>query len=127
VRKFICLVFILVCLIYSAPVSATPNFTGNIRLFEISQPNGLIRSIPAVEQPMSAADFYNYSSASSHTGFERRGRSLLFLYRNLTNDELALVITHGIDDIGQPVDQRQPGGSRVTMDLAGVPPQAVVT
>ena len=113
------------CLCSSA--LAAPEFTGNLRLFEISQPNGLIRSIPAVEQPMSAAAFYDYRSASSHTGFERRGRSLLFLYRNLNDDELALIITHGIDDLGQPADQRQPANSHVIMDLEGVPPQAVVT
>jgi hypothetical protein len=106
---------------------AAPEFTGNIRLFEISQPNGLIRTIPAVERPMSAATFYDYYSASSHTGFEHRGCSLLFLYRNLDDDELALVITHGIDDLNQPENQRQPSGSRVTMDLEGVPNQAVVT
>jgi len=106
---------------------AAPEFTGSIRLFEISQPNGLTRSIPAVESPMSAADFYDYRSASSHTGFEQRGRSLLFLYRNLNDDELALIITHGIDNIGQPSDERQPGGSHVTMDLDGVPEQAIVT
>ena len=108
-------------------VFAAPAFTGSLRLFEISQPNGLVRSIPAVERPMSAATFYDYRSASSHTGFELRGRSLLFLYRDLNTDELALVITHGIDNLGQASDQRQPGGSVVIMDLEGVPAQAVVT
>ena len=108
-------------------VLAAPVFTGNLRLYEISQPNGLIRSIPAVERPMSAAQFYDYRSASSHTGFELKGRSLLFLYRDLSSDELALVITHGIDDLGQPANQRQPDNSRVVMDLEGVPAQAVVT
>ncbi|MCA9542827.1 MAG: hypothetical protein KC613_00510, partial [Myxococcales bacterium] len=111
----------------AGPAWAVPEFTGNIRLFEISQPNGLIRSIPAVERPRTAAQFYNYSSASSHTGFELRARSLLFLYRDLNTDELALVITHGIDNMGQPAAERQPSGSRVRMDLSGVPAQAVVT
>ena len=124
---------IMMCMVMGALLStvsitlAAPEFTGSIRLFEISQPNGLIRSIPAVERPMSAADFYDYSSASSHTGFELRGRSLLFLYRNINSDELALIITHGIDYMGQPVGERQPGGSRVIMNLEGVPAQAVVT
>ena len=113
--------------IYPTSSWSAPAFTGGIRLFEISQPNGVTRTIPAVERPMSAAQFYDYYSASSHTGFEQRGRSLLFLYRNLNNDELALIITHGIDDLGQPEDQRQPANSKVIMDLEGVPPQAVIT
>ncbi len=121
------IVSLIVSLHVNPTANATPTFTGNIRLFEISQPNGFIRSIPAVERAMSAAAFYSYSSASSHTGFEQRGRSLLFLYRNLNDDELALIITHGIDNLGQPVDQRQPTNSRVVMDLDGVPPQAVIT
>ena len=51
---------------------------------------------------MSAAQFDDYRSVSSQTGFELRGRSLPFLYLDLSSDELALVITHGIDDLGQP-------------------------
>ncbi len=104
---------------------ATPEFVNHVRLFEVTQPGGLVRSVPAVEMSRTAAEFYDYRSASSHTGFERARRSLLFLHRDLRDDRLSLVITHGIDGMGQPAAERQPT-ARVDFDLEGVPPGAVV-
>jgi hypothetical protein len=102
---------------------AAPEFAGSVRLFEITQPNGLRRTVPAVEQAQPAHTFYAYRSASSHTGYERRLRSILFLHRDILTDALSLIITHGIDETGQPRDQRQPDG-RVDFDLSGVPHRA---
>ncbi len=104
-----------------SPASAAPEFVAEIRLFEITQPDGLRRAVPAVEQAQAAHVFYDYRSASSHTGYEQRLRSILFLHRDLNTDAVSLIITHGIDAPGN-----QPSG-RVTMDLEGVPEVARVT
>ena len=108
-------------------VAAAPQFRGQVRLFEITQPHGLRRVVPAVEQNQTAHGFYDYRSASSHTGYERARRSILFLHRDLRDDALSLIITHGIDNIGQPMEERQPGSSLVRFDLEGVPEGARVT
>jgi len=99
---------------------AAPTFIGSSRIFEVSQEGRFRKSAPAVERDKSAKRFYDYRSASSHTGFEVAGRSIVFLYRDVRNDDLALFLTHGIDDMGQPRSQRQ-GNARVNGSVVGVP------
>lgn len=99
---------------------AAPVFEGSTRLFEIEQEGRFKRSAPAVERTETAEDFYDFFSASSHTGFEVAKRSITFLYRDIRTDELGLFFTHGIDDLGQPADQRQPSAD-VMMRATNIP------
>ena len=99
---------------------AAPVFAGATRLFEIEQEGRFKRSAPAVERTETAKNFYDFRSASSHTGFESRGRSIVFLYRDIRTDDLGLFFTHGIDNIGQPSSQRQ-GTGYVDLTATGVP------
>jgi cysteine-rich repeat protein len=62
-------------------------------------------SVAPVDGPLEASSFYDYGSASAHTGLEKAGTSQLFLYRDLSG-ALSLFTIHGIDidssGIGQP-------------------------
>ena len=107
-------------LLGSSTAEAAPVFAGSTRLFEIEQEGRFKRSAPAVERTETAESFYDFRSASSHTGFESRGRSIVFLYRDIRTDDLGLFFTHGIDDIGQPQNQRQ-GTGYVDLTATGVP------
>jgi cysteine-rich repeat protein len=94
------------------------NQNKNTPAFLVSQPSGTnIATNPLVHmQP--AADFYDYFSASSHTGFEEVGESRLYLYANAVDGRLSLILTHGIDF--DATGQVQPM-SAVNMDVAGLP------
>eukprot|EP00662_Eupelagonemidae_sp_cell21_P034058 gene34058-49876_t len=64
---------------------------------------------PAVEDLKTAKAFYAEASASAHTGFEHKDRSLMYLYRNLnTPDQLSFFWIHGIDD-----HKDRPGGTGI--------------
>ena len=101
-------------------VVAAPVFNGQTRLFEISQEGLFLTTAPAVERTESATQFYDFYSASSHTGFEVARRSLIFLYRDIRTDDLALFLTHGIDDLGQPANEQQPS-AKVDANIYNVP------
>eukprot|EP01065_Artemidia_motanka_P003770 TRINITY_DN11799_c1_g2_i4.p1 TRINITY_DN11799_c1_g2~~TRINITY_DN11799_c1_g2_i4.p1 ORF type:complete len:772 (+),score=230.95 TRINITY_DN11799_c1_g2_i4:42-2357(+) len=74
------------------------DFVGDTRQFTVYQDCVFKLQVPAVERLQTAKDFYSYSSASSHTGFEKTDRSFIFLYRDLrTPGELAIFWLHGID------------------------------
>eukprot|EP00756_Hemistasia_phaeocysticola_P012335 Hpha_TRINITY_DN15188_c1_g13::TRINITY_DN15188_c1_g13_i1::g.128601::m.128601 len=98
-------------------------FLGNSRQFEVYQDCNFKLKVPAVEGLKTATEFYDYYSASSHTGFERTDRSFLFLYRNLNfPNELAIFWLHGIDS--QPaIDQGLPrqGTAAVWGQMSGIP------
>lgn len=83
----------------------------------------LVTQVQAVERAESAASFYDYFSASSHTGFETPFESKLFLYRDTTTGALSLFFTHGIDQSTSGIST--PAG-RVVFDLSGVPPGTFV-
>jgi cysteine-rich repeat protein len=71
-----------------------------------------------IDRASSVVAFYNYSSASGHTGFEALGKSQLLLYRDVTTSLMTLITQHGIDgDGGGP--KQQP--SHVVQHLAGLP------
>jgi len=75
------------------------------------------------EGNQSAVDFYDYFSASPHTGLEALLTSRAYLYRNKQNGVLSLMLHHGIDKDGggpsQPV-------SHVLMHLEGLPTGTVL-
>ena len=90
---------------------------GNRPAFLISQPSGTrIPTNPMVKRQAATA-FYNYFSASSHTGFEVLGESRIYLYVDGNTGRLSLILTHGIDD---NTGQLQPQ-SQVQMEVAGLP------
>ena len=95
-----------------------PPGNGNRPAFLITQSTGLaIGTNPLIENQSSAA-FYNYSSASSHTGFEAVGESRIYLYADAGSGRLSLILTHGIDY--DTTHQIQPA-SVVSMAIAGLP------
>lgn len=79
--------------------------------------------VQAVERAQDAASFYDYFSASSHTGFEAPNESKLFLYRDTTTGQLSLFFTHNIDFDTSGIFT---GVGQVTFDLSGVPAGAFV-
>jgi MYXO-CTERM domain-containing protein len=109
----------------ATPVAAEPTVVFDARVFTVSQEGVDPVTIPAVETLSTAATFYDYTSASSHTGFEEVNKSLLFLHRDVREGrgELSLIVTHGIDFSSEGIHQPT---ARVNMDIMGVPLGAVV-
>jgi cysteine-rich repeat protein len=86
--------------------------------FLISQPSGTRIATNMLVRAKSAKDFYDYRSASSHTGLEKVGESRIYLYADSATGILSLVTTHGIDFDG--TGQSQPE-STVNFDITGLP------
>ncbi len=86
--------------------------------FLISQPSGTHIGTNPIVRPKDSATFYDYSSASSHTGLELVGESRIYLYADSGTGRLSLILTHGIDR--DSTRQVQPP-STVEMDIAGLP------
>lgn len=79
----------------------------------------LSRPVTPIVRGEPIASFYDYSSASAHTGFEEVSESKLFLYQDgSAKGSLALVAIHGID--GNGTGQSQPT-SHVEMGFFGLP------
>jgi cysteine-rich repeat protein len=91
---------------------------GDQPAFLISQPSGTHIATDPFVRAESAPVFYDFYSASSHTGLEQVGESRIYLYADAGTGRLSLVLTHGIDDNTGAV---QPDGD-VDMDITGVPP-----
>jgi cysteine-rich repeat protein len=100
----------------------------------ITQPSGTSVATDAVVRPQDAVSFYDYFSASSHTGLEQLGESRIYLYMDSTTLKQSLILTHGIDDntgsIQPPAAVNMditdlPAG--VTMDLSDDPGEATLT
>jgi hypothetical protein len=89
-------------------------------IFTLTQ-EGITYSIPVLEKAQDVVAFYNYYSASSHTGYEVAYESKVFLYRNTIDNSLHLIFTHNID-YPPPT-----GDGRVDFDLSGIPPGAYVS
>lgn len=77
-----------------------------------------------VSQPGAAALFYDYFSASSHTGFEALGASRIFFYLDASTGVLSLVMHHGIDF--NTSGQHQPM-SHVVMGFTALPTSTTVS
>ena len=125
-RRLLCLAVCTALLCASTIAYAVPRFVGSSRLFEIAQEGLFSRQAPAVERVETAASFYDFYSASSHTGFEYTRRSLVFLYRDLRDEgNLSIFFLHGVDDTGQAAHLRQPYGE-VRGCIRGIPAGARV-
>ncbi len=119
-------VLISVMLVSVQQASAEPQVILNPRSYTVSQPGQSPVTVPAVETIGSAKDFYDFYSASSHTGYEQLGRSLIFLHRDVSQNPppVSLIITHGIDR--DTSGQSQPS-AEVHMDLTNLPATSVIT
>jgi cysteine-rich repeat protein len=84
---------------------------------------GLSLAVPPIRNAEDAALFYNYFSASGHTGFEQLNGSEIFFYLDTTTSALSLFVEHGIDFT--TTGQNQPKG-HVIMDLTGLPMSVTV-
>jgi len=91
---------------------------GDQPAFLISQPSGTRIATDPFVRAESAPTFYDYYSASSHTGLEQVGESRIYLYADAATGRLSLVVTHGIDD---DMGVQQPNAD-VAMDITGLPP-----
>gem|GEM_PF-6140137 len=125
-RRMLALGITLGGLFIAAEAAAQPQVILKPRAYTLQQPGGNSVTIPAVETLSSAKDFYDFYSASSHTGFEESGRSLLFLHRDVskTPSPISLIITHGIDESTTGI--RQPSAT-VNMDINDLPDVVIVT
>jgi hypothetical protein len=85
--------------------------------FLVTQPSGVRSGVDPVVRAEDSASFYDYFSASAHTGFERVGESRIYLYEDSDNRRLSLVISQGTDD---DLGMIQPAGI-VNMDITGLP------
>jgi hypothetical protein len=85
--------------------------------FLVTQSGSSFPATPVV-RVASAKDFYNYTSASAHTGFEALGVSRIMLYLDKSSMSLSLVVFHGIDN--NTSGQEQPE-SQVQIVFSGLP------
>ncbi|MGV3623932.1 MAG: DUF4215 domain-containing protein [Archangium sp.] len=92
---------------------------GDTPAFRITQPSGTRIGTDALVRRRTVQQFYDYRSASSHTGLEVVGESRIYLYADSATGRLSLVTTHGIDFTGPGTDQP---ASRVEFDITGLPP-----
>jgi cysteine-rich repeat protein len=87
---------------------------------------GLVRArrpVMPVDRARDVVDFYDYTSESSHTGFEGRDLSALFLYRDTRTEILSLVNHHGIDEDSSGITIAH---GLVELDMLGVPDVATI-
>jgi cysteine-rich repeat protein len=91
---------------------------GDQPAFLISQPSGTHIGTNSLIRSQDVVSFYNYFSASSHTGFEVVGESRIYLYADALSGTLSMVLTHGIDFDTTGISQPP---SHVNMDIAGLP------
>lgn len=91
---------------------------GDTPAFRITQPSGTRIGTDAIVRPRTVQQFYDYRSASSHTGLEAVGESRIYLFADANTGRLSLVLTHGIDFDGTGLSQAQ---SEVEMDITGLP------
>ncbi len=64
---------------------------------------GQKQSVVPFDNPQDAGIFYNYFSASGHTGFEAPATSRIYYYRDTGTELLSLFMHHHIDAVGSPV------------------------
>lgn len=93
---------------------------GDTPAFRITQPSGTRIGTDALVRSGTVQRFYDYSSASSHTGLEVVSESRIYLYADSMTGRLSLVTTHGIDFLGGS-SPRQPA-STIQFDITGLPP-----
>ncbi len=91
---------------------------GDRPAFLVTQPSGVRFGTNPLVRPRTAVSFYDFFSASSHTGFEEAEESRIYLYVDSATGRLSLVLTHGIDEDTSGTTQPS---ARVEMDVTGLP------
>ncbi len=91
---------------------------GDTPAFVITQASGTRIGTDALVRKKTVQQFYDYRSASSHTGLEQVGESRIYLFADSNTGRLSLVLTHGIDFDSSNLSQPH---STVEMDVAGLP------
>lgn len=86
---------------------------------EIEQQGAKVGVTP-FDNPEDAAIFYNYFSASGHTGFEAASKSRMYFYRDTSTALLSLFMHHHIDAAFSPVID-------VDFSFTGVPTSVLVS
>jgi len=71
----------------------------------------------------SGKDFYSYSSASAHTGFEQPGLSQILLYLDKSTRVLSLLVIHGVDQDTSGLEQPS---STVQFLFSGLPESTAI-
>jgi cysteine-rich repeat protein len=84
----------------------------------------LQRAVRPLDRAASAVDFYDYRSASAHTGLEERLASRVYLYREVATGTASLVLHHGIDLDATGIDQPK---SEVIMRVLYLPSSVFVS
>jgi hypothetical protein len=95
---------------------------GAASAFWVTQSGRGFAAVPLMRFP-SASDFYDYASASAHTGLESVGTSRILLYLDKSTLALSLFVIHGQDKDGSGLDQPK---SHVQMQFTGLPSAAFV-
>jgi cysteine-rich repeat protein len=90
--------------------------------FLVTQSGSPFAATPVV-RTASVEGFYNYTSASAHTGLEELGTSRIMLFLDKSNLSLSLVFFHGIDSNTSGQSQPQ---SQVQMIFGGLPTTTAV-
>jgi hypothetical protein len=85
--------------------------------FWVTQSGQGFAAVPLV-RAASVTDFYSYSSASAHTGFEEAWASRVLLYLDKSTLALSLIVIHGVDI--DTTGEKQPK-SHVAMAFSGLP------
>jgi len=85
--------------------------------FVVTQDN-LVFAVAPYAEVASSTNFYDYVSASGHTGLEKLDTSLILLYLDRTATALSLIVEHGVD--ASTTSEQQPA-SRVQMLFSGLP------
>jgi len=96
---------------------------GDRPAFLISQPSGTRIATNPLIRARTAVAFYDYRSASSHTGLEQVGESRIYLYVDSATGRLSLILTHGIDLDSSGLNQPS---ATVNMDVTGLPTAVTV-
>jgi cysteine-rich repeat protein len=96
---------------------------GNQVQLLITQPSGISVATDPIVHPKDAVSFYDYFSASSHTGLEQVGESRIYLYMDSNTAKQSLILTHGIDQDTSGQDQP---ASAVNMDVTDLPDGVMV-
>jgi PKD repeat protein len=100
-----------------------PEIYSSTFVYTLTQ-GSISQTIPAVEMALDPTTFYNYYSASAHTGFEEPYESKIFLYRDITTNDVSMFIIHDIDGNVYYPGVGYNSGSRdaqCNMDLTGIP------
>ena len=91
--------------------------------FVVSQSTSFAVSTAPIRGDLDVVTFYDYYSASGHTGLERAGESVAYLYLEEPTGQLSLILTHGVD---YDTTGQEQGPASVEMDLEGVPTGATI-